>query len=179
MPTMPPLVSTSTTRMLRVSPNAWPLSHGSSGHGMRRMVVRTDVMVMSVMGKALPPGHARATGPAGAGPAVNPSRTSTSFLLPVSKTWMTGTRRTRPGMTSQSCLTECPVSPRHRVIHAVRPHVGRARHTIAHVEEACHRGDVPDVARGEAGAAKLVAIFLLDRPRLGGELDREVEHGAL
>ena len=49
MPTMPPLVSTSTTRRLRASPKAWPLSHGVSGHGTRRMLVRTAVMVMSVM----------------------------------------------------------------------------------------------------------------------------------
>ena len=49
MPTMPPLVSTSTTRKLRASPNAWPLSHGVSGHGTRSLVVRTAVMVMSVI----------------------------------------------------------------------------------------------------------------------------------
>ena len=49
MPTMPPLVSTSSTRRLRASPNAWPLSHGVSGHGTRSMVVRTALMVMSVM----------------------------------------------------------------------------------------------------------------------------------
>src|ERR1700749_2520686 len=48
MPTMPPLVSTSSTRRLRASPKAWPLSHGSLGHGTRSMVVRTALMVMSV-----------------------------------------------------------------------------------------------------------------------------------
>ncbi len=37
MPVMPPLVSTSSTRKLRVSPKAWPLSHGVSGHGTRSM----------------------------------------------------------------------------------------------------------------------------------------------
>src|ERR1700719_2875117 len=47
---MPPLVSTSTTRKLRASPHAWPLSHGVCGHGTRSMVVRTAVMVMSLMG---------------------------------------------------------------------------------------------------------------------------------
>src|SRR5580693_4056514 len=50
MPVMPPLVSTSTTRKLRASPKAWPLSHGVCGHGTRSMVVRTAVMVMSLMG---------------------------------------------------------------------------------------------------------------------------------
>src|SRR5580704_9769414 len=49
MPVMPPFVSTSTTRKLRASPKAWPLSHGVCGHGTRSMVVRTAVMVMSLM----------------------------------------------------------------------------------------------------------------------------------
>src|ERR1041385_8593741 len=49
MPTMPPLVSTSSTRRLRASPKAWPLSHGVSGHGTRSMVVRTALMVMSAV----------------------------------------------------------------------------------------------------------------------------------
>src|ERR1700675_4482988 len=50
MPVMPPLVSTSTTRMLRASPKAWPLSHGVCGHGTRSIVVRMALMVMSLMG---------------------------------------------------------------------------------------------------------------------------------
>ena len=49
MPMMPPVVSTSTTSRSRVAPSAWPLSHGVSGHGMRSSVVRTSLMVMSVM----------------------------------------------------------------------------------------------------------------------------------
>ena len=49
MPTMPPLVSTSSTRMLRASPKAWPLSQGVCGHGTLSMVVRMALMVMSVM----------------------------------------------------------------------------------------------------------------------------------
>src|SRR5437899_12957982 len=49
MPTMPPLVSTSSTRKVRASPKAWPLSQGVSGHGTRRRVVRIASIVMSVM----------------------------------------------------------------------------------------------------------------------------------
>src|SRR5580704_9403790 len=49
MPVMPPFVSTSTTRKLRASPKAWPLSQGVCGHGTRSMVVRMAVMVMSLM----------------------------------------------------------------------------------------------------------------------------------
>src|SRR5277367_5497371 len=47
MPLMPPLVSTSSTRILRLSPKAWPLSHGVSGHGTRSMEVRMAAIVMS------------------------------------------------------------------------------------------------------------------------------------
>ena len=47
MPVIPPLVSTSNTRKLRVSPKAWPLSQGVSGHGTHSTVVRTAVMVRS------------------------------------------------------------------------------------------------------------------------------------
>src|SRR5579864_7090742 len=50
MPTIPPEVSTSMTRMLRASPKAWPLSQGVCGHGTRSMVVRMALMVMSLMG---------------------------------------------------------------------------------------------------------------------------------
>src|SRR5215813_3164486 len=49
MPVMPPRVSTSSTRNSRFAPKAWPLSHGELGHGMRSMVMRTAVMVVSVM----------------------------------------------------------------------------------------------------------------------------------
>jgi hypothetical protein len=49
MPTMPPLVSTSSTRRLRASPKACPLSHGVCGQGTRRRLMRMAVMVMSVM----------------------------------------------------------------------------------------------------------------------------------
>ena len=65
------------------------------------------------------------------------------------------------------------------MIHAVRPHVGGGGDAVGHVEEAGDGGDVPDVAVGKAGAAQPRAILLLDQPRLGGELDGEVEHGAL
>src|SRR5580704_7438355 len=49
MPVMPPLVSTSSTRKPRLSPKAWPLSHGVLGHGTRSVVVRMALMVRSVM----------------------------------------------------------------------------------------------------------------------------------
>src|SRR5580704_5427013 len=49
MPTMPPFVSTSSTRNLRESPKAWPLSQGFCGHGTLIIVVRMALMVMSVM----------------------------------------------------------------------------------------------------------------------------------
>src|SRR5271167_507576 len=49
MPVMPLLVSTSTTRKPRLSPKAWPFSHGVFGHGTRSIVVRTAVMVRSIM----------------------------------------------------------------------------------------------------------------------------------
>src|ERR1700744_6319850 len=44
---MPPLVSTSQIRMSRWMPSAWPLSQGSSAHGIRSMVTRMSAMVMS------------------------------------------------------------------------------------------------------------------------------------
>src|SRR5580693_6634956 len=44
------------------------------------------------------------------------------------------------------------------VVNAVRPHVGGGRHPVRHVEEAGHRGDVPDVAVAEAYAAQRIAI---------------------
>src|SRR5262249_23320443 len=50
MPTMPPLVSTSSTRRLRASPKACPSSHGVSGQRTRRRVVRLAVMVRSGIG---------------------------------------------------------------------------------------------------------------------------------
>ncbi len=65
------------------------------------------------------------------------------------------------------------------VIHAVRPHVGGGGDAVGHVEEAGDGGDIPDVAVGKAGAAHALAILLLDQPRLGGELDGKIEHGAL
>ena len=65
------------------------------------------------------------------------------------------------------------------MIHAVRPHVGGRGDAVAHVVEARDRGDVPDVALAEARLAQRLAICLLDRPGLGGELGREIEHGAL
>ena len=40
------------------------------------------------------------------------------------------------------------------VIDAVGPHVGRGREAVGHVVEGRDRGDVPDVAIGEAGAAQ-------------------------
>src|SRR6266436_5423324 len=49
MPTMPPLVSTSSTRRLRASPKACPLSHGVWGQETRRRVVWMAVMVRSGM----------------------------------------------------------------------------------------------------------------------------------
>src|SRR5947209_3861844 len=65
------------------------------------------------------------------------------------------------------------------VINRVRAHVGRARDAVRHVEEARDRRDVPDVPIGEADAAQALAVFLLDRPRLVGDLHGEIEHGAL
>src|SRR5215470_20295031 len=65
------------------------------------------------------------------------------------------------------------------VINAVRPHVGRRGEAVGHVVEGGDRGDVPDVAVGEAGAAQRLAVRLLDLPGPRRELDREVEHGAL
>src|SRR5580700_7375910 len=47
---MPPLVSTSSTSRSRDLPSVWPFIHGSSGHGIRNSVVRTALIVMSVMG---------------------------------------------------------------------------------------------------------------------------------
>src|SRR6185437_16211900 len=47
MPVMPPAVSTSRIRISRVSPSAWPLSHGSSAHGRRSIVTRISRIVMS------------------------------------------------------------------------------------------------------------------------------------
>jgi hypothetical protein len=52
MPAIPPRVSTSSTKNSRIGPKAWPLSHGVCGHGMRSMVVRMAVMVVSVMKRA-------------------------------------------------------------------------------------------------------------------------------
>ena len=37
---------------------------------------------------------------------------------------------------------------------------------VGHVVEGGDRGDVPDVAVGEAGAAQALAVLLLDLPRL-------------
>src|SRR5712691_4077911 len=59
MPTMPPLVSTSSTRKVRASPKAWPFSQGVSGHGTRRRVVRIALIVMSVMVASGLPGLSR------------------------------------------------------------------------------------------------------------------------
>src|SRR5260370_3950839 len=64
------------------------------------------------------------------------------------------------------------------VIGAVRPHVGRRCKPIGHVVEGRDGSDVPDVAIGEARATQALAVFLFDFPRLGRELDREIEHGA-
>src|SRR3954470_18961818 len=47
MPVMPPDVSTSSTRMSRVSPSGFPLSQGSSAQGIRSIVRRMSRMVMS------------------------------------------------------------------------------------------------------------------------------------
>src|SRR5262245_54750554 len=47
IPTMPPCVSTSSTRMLRLSPNACPFIQGDSGQGRRSNVVRSSRIVMS------------------------------------------------------------------------------------------------------------------------------------
>src|SRR5262245_412933 len=70
-------------------------------------------------------------------------------------------------------------SPPHHVVFAVRPHVDRGCDPVGHVEEPRDRGDVPDIAIGEADAPQPLAIFLLDGPRLDRELDRKIEHGAL
>src|SRR3954454_14820207 len=65
------------------------------------------------------------------------------------------------------------------VIGRVRPHVGRAGDTGRHVEEAGERGNIPDVAVGEAGAAQRRAVASFHAPRCGREFYREIEHGAL
>src|SRR3979411_2102562 len=65
------------------------------------------------------------------------------------------------------------------VIDAVRPHVGRRGETVGHVVEGGDRGDVPDVAIGEARAPQLLAVLRLDLPGRSGELHREIEHRAL
>jgi hypothetical protein len=65
------------------------------------------------------------------------------------------------------------------VIGRVRPHVGRRRHAVCHVEEGGNRRNIPNVAIAEAGATQPFAIGFLDGPRLRGELDREIEHRAL
>src|ERR1041384_8099824 len=48
MPVIPPAVSTSTMRMPRSGPSAWPLIQSGLAQGMRRIVTRTSRMVMSV-----------------------------------------------------------------------------------------------------------------------------------
>src|ERR1051325_4480193 len=69
--------------------------------------------------------------------------------------------------------------PRPAVIGRVRPHVSRAGDAVRHVEEAGDRGNVPDVAIGESGAAQALAVVFLHAPRRGGEFHRKIEHGAL
>src|SRR5712691_2892194 len=69
--------------------------------------------------------------------------------------------------------------PRLAVIDAVRPHVGRGRDPVRHVEEAGDRRNVPDVAVGKFGLAKAFAVRFRDLPGLGGQLFGEIEHGAL
>src|SRR5437588_8676965 len=69
--------------------------------------------------------------------------------------------------------------PRLAVIGAIWPHVGGGGEPIGHVVERRDRGDVPDVAIGEAGAAQPLAVLLFDLPRLRRELDGEVKHRAL
>src|ERR1700694_1290752 len=64
------------------------------------------------------------------------------------------------------------------IVFGVGLHVGGARHAVRHGEEAGHRGDVPDVAGGEAAATQRRAVGFLDCPRLDRELPGEVEHGA-
>src|ERR1700722_20832462 len=54
MPVMPPLVSTLTTRNVRASPNRWPLSQGFWGHGTRSVVMRTVVIVRSLIAAFTP-----------------------------------------------------------------------------------------------------------------------------
>ena len=49
MPMMPPLVSTSSTRNVAGVAEGMALEPGRSGHGTRSIVVRTALMVMSVM----------------------------------------------------------------------------------------------------------------------------------
>src|SRR5581483_654209 len=89
--------------------------------------------------------------------------------------------RSRPQKNLGACLTGILSrnSSRLAVIDAIRPHVGRRGHAVGHVEEAGDRGDVPNVAVAEPGPAQRLAIVAFDQPRLGGELHREVEHGAL
>ena len=61
--------------MLRASPKAWPLSHGLRGHGTRSIVVRTALMVMSVMALRL--------APLGSSSAVSEARTLCRHCEPV------------------------------------------------------------------------------------------------
>ncbi len=68
---------------------------------------------------------------------------------------------------------------RHGVIDAVRPHVGRGRNAVRHVEESGNRRDVPDVAFGKSGAPQPLAVAVFHRPWLACQLDRKVEHRAL
>src|SRR5437762_11863912 len=58
-----------------------------------------------------------------------------------------------------------------RMVDLIGSHVGRRRHAVRHIEEGGDRRNVPDVAIGEAGLAQARAIVVLDRPRLGRELD--------
>ncbi len=66
-----------------------------------------------------------------------------------------------------------------RMIFGVRPHIDRRSHPVRHVVERRDRADVPDVAFTETGIAQPVAIGDADQMRRLGQLDREVEHGAM
>src|SRR5665213_3175062 len=65
------------------------------------------------------------------------------------------------------------------VIDRVRPHVGGGSDAVRHVEEAGDRRNVPDIAVEKSGAPQPLAVSFLHARRRSGELDREVEHGAL
>src|ERR1043166_2176331 len=75
-------------------------------------------------------------------------------------------------MVSSRSLSRLPM------IDAVRPHVGRRGEAVGHVVEGGDRGDVPDVAVGEAGAAQRLGVRLLALPGPRRELDRECDHAA-